>query len=75
MVSNDQRDGAMRGDGNEGSDPNTHPNSLNDIYTDKRYKEPPLQLDNIVADETVLLDDLRTTSAPRFGQCLKDPLL
>ncbi|MEP7265966.1 MAG: catalase [Bacteroidota bacterium] len=50
MVSNYERDGAMRVDGNGGSDPNYFPNSFDDIYTDEAYKEPAMQLDSITAD-------------------------
>jgi catalase len=49
-VNNYQRDGAMRVDGNGGSDPNYFPNSFDDIYTDVSYKEPAQQLDSNVAD-------------------------
>jgi catalase len=48
-VNNYQRDGAMRVDGNGGSDPNYFPNSFDNIYTDETYKEPFQQLDSSVA--------------------------
>ncbi|WP_069660566.1 catalase [Arcticibacter eurypsychrophilus] len=50
MVSNYQRDGAMRGDGNGGSTPNYFPNSFDNIETDSKYKEPAMDLDSSVAD-------------------------
>jgi len=50
MVANYERDGAMRVDGNGGSDPNYFPNSFDDIYTDETYKEPALKLDSTAAD-------------------------
>ncbi len=49
-VSNYQRDGYMRVDGNGGSDPNYWPNSFDDIYLDSSYKEPGMQLDSTFAD-------------------------
>lgn len=49
-VNNYQRDGFMRIDGNGGSDPNYRPNSFDDIMVDPAYKEPPMQLDSVVAD-------------------------
>lgn len=49
-VSNYERDGFMRVDGNGGSDPNYYPNSFDDIYADQSYKEPAMQLDSLVAD-------------------------
>jgi catalase len=50
MVANYERDGAMRIDGNGGSDPNYFPNSFDDIYTDESYKEPVVILETMVAD-------------------------
>lgn len=50
MVVNYERDGAMRVDGNGGSEPNYFPNSFDDVYADESYKEPPLELDSIIAD-------------------------
>lgn len=50
MVANYERDGAMRVDGNGGSDPNYFPNSFDDIYTDSSYKEPAMELDSTIAD-------------------------
>ena len=49
-VNNYERDGAMRVDGNGGSDPNYSPNSFDDIYADPLYKEPGLLLDSAFAD-------------------------
>ncbi len=49
-VSNYERDGAMRVDGNGGSDPNYRPNSFDDIVIDETAKEAPLPLDSAVAD-------------------------
>ena len=49
-VSNHQRDGHMRIDGNGGKDPNYFPNSFDNIVEDKSYKEPPTQLDDTTAD-------------------------
>ena len=49
-VSNYERDGMMRVDGNGGSDPNYFPNSFDDIYLDNTYKEPPIELDSLIAD-------------------------
>ena len=40
----------MRVDGNGGSEPNYYPNSFDDIYADKNYKQPPLTLDSALAD-------------------------
>lgn len=50
MVTNYERDGAMRVDGNGGSDPNYSPNSFDDVYADMQYKEPPMALGYPVAD-------------------------
>ncbi|MDP4228845.1 MAG: catalase [Bacteroidota bacterium] len=49
-VSNYERDGSMRIDGNGGNKPNYYPNSFDDIFIDQSYKEPPMQLDSLVAD-------------------------
>lgn len=49
-VSNTQRDGAMRVDGNAGGAPNYYPNSDNTVVPDPAYKEPPLAVDSLVAD-------------------------
>ena len=49
-VNNYQRDGAMRIDGNGGSNPNYFPNSFDDIKPDPSYKEPSWTLDSNVAD-------------------------
>jgi catalase len=45
-VSNYQRDGAMRLDGNGGSTPNYFPNSFDGIYADERYQEPAQDLNH-----------------------------
>ncbi|MGC4098404.1 MAG: catalase [Nitrospira sp.] len=50
MVSNYQRDGAMRVDGNGEDSPNYFPNSFDDIHADQTYKEPAWQLDSNTAD-------------------------
>ncbi|MEI8135231.1 MAG: catalase [bacterium] len=50
IVANYERDGHMRVDGNGGDKPNYYPNSFDDIYIDQRYKEPPMQLDSMIAD-------------------------
>ncbi|WP_370525696.1 catalase [Olivibacter sp. SDN3] len=50
MVSNYQRDGYMRVDGNSGSAPNYFPNSFDNIYEDESYKEPAWNLENDIAD-------------------------
>jgi len=49
-VTNYQRDGSMRVDGNGGSDPNYSPNSFDDVFADMKYKELPMKLDATVAD-------------------------
>ncbi|HEX2984438.1 MAG TPA: catalase [Ignavibacteriales bacterium] len=49
-VNNYQRDGFMRVDGNGGSAPNYFPNSFDDIVEDQSYKEPPMELDSLIAD-------------------------
>ena len=50
MVNNFERDGAMRVDGNSGSAPNYFPNSFDNIKADENYKQPPMQLDSMLAD-------------------------
>jgi catalase len=50
MVSNYQRDGAMRVDGNGEDAPNYFPNSFDEIEVDDSYKEPAMSLDSTVAD-------------------------
>jgi len=50
MVNNYERDGAMRVDGNGGSDPNYFPNSFDNITPDESYKQPAWQLDSNIAD-------------------------
>lgn len=49
MVSNYQRDGQMRVDGNGGSAPNYFPNSFDDIVADPAYKEPAWDLGTSLA--------------------------
>jgi catalase len=49
-VTNYERDGFMRVDGNQGSAPNYWPNSFDDIYADESYKEPAIELDSTIAD-------------------------
>lgn len=49
-VNNYQRDGAMRVDGNGGSNPNYFPNSFDNIEVDQSYKEPAWDLGNSIAD-------------------------
>ena len=50
MVSNYQRDGHMRVDGNGEDAPNYFPNSFDNIYPDTTYKEPATILDSTTAD-------------------------
>ena len=45
VVTNYQRDGHMRVDGNQEDAPNYFPNSFDDIEIDETYKEPSLQFD------------------------------
>jgi catalase len=49
-VNNYQRDGAMRIDGNGGSNPNYFPNSFDDIVVDESYKEPAWELESLTAN-------------------------
>ncbi len=49
-VNNYERDGAMRLDGNGGSEPNYFPNSFDSIKPDAAYKTAALPLDSLVAD-------------------------
>lgn len=49
-VNNYQRDGHMRIDGNGGDAPNYFPNSFDDITPDPSYKNPPMELNSLVAD-------------------------
>jgi catalase len=49
-VNNYQRDGAMRVDGNGGETPNYFPNSFDNIIPDPSYRNPPMELDSLVAD-------------------------
>jgi len=51
LVSNYQRDGLMRIDGNGGSNPNYFPNSFDDIEVDESYKQPAWPLDSLLADQ------------------------
>jgi catalase len=44
-VNNYERDGAMRVDGNGGSEPNYYPNSFDSIKADEKYQGVPLELD------------------------------
>jgi len=50
QVTNYERDGAMRVDGNGEDAPNYSPNSFDDIKTDESYKELPIVLENNIAD-------------------------
>jgi catalase len=50
MVANYQRDGSMQVSDNGNDNPNYRPNSFDDIVADETYKEPPMQMDSIVAD-------------------------
>jgi catalase len=49
-VNNYQRDGHMRIDGNGGEAPKYFPNSFDDITPDPSYKNPPMELNSLVAD-------------------------
>ncbi|HYM20461.1 MAG TPA: catalase [Candidatus Kapabacteria bacterium] len=49
-ASNFERDGAMRVDGNGGSNPNYYPNSFDGIAIDPSYNESPMMLDSMTAD-------------------------
>jgi len=50
MVTNYERDGHMRVDGNGEDSPNYFPNSFDDIEVDASYKAPALELDSQIAD-------------------------
>jgi len=50
LVSNYQRDGQMRVDGNGGAQPNYSPNSFDSIVEDQSYKQPGLELESTMAD-------------------------
>ncbi len=50
LVSNYQRDGQMRVDGNGGAEPNYFPNSFDYIVEDQSYKQPGLELEHTMAD-------------------------
>lgn len=50
MVSNYERDGHMRIDGNGEDSPNYFPNSFDDVYVDENYKEPAETLHDTMAD-------------------------
>ncbi len=49
-VHHHQRDGAMSIDGNGEDSPNYFPNRFDDIKADRTYKEPPFEVDGLVAD-------------------------
>jgi len=49
-VANYQRDGHMQIGDNGGANPNYSPNSFDDIFIDKSYKEPSMLLDSNIAD-------------------------
>lgn len=49
-VNNYQRDGAMRVDGNGGSQPNYFPNSFDHIVADESYKQPAWESGSAVTD-------------------------
>ncbi|MEO6232068.1 MAG: catalase [Ferruginibacter sp.] len=49
-VNNYQRDGQMNVNGNGEDAPNYFPNSFDEITADAEYKEPAMELNNIVAD-------------------------
>ena len=49
-VNNYQRDGSMRTDGNGGDTPNYFPNSFDSVRPDPAYKQPPFELDGLMAD-------------------------
>ena len=49
-VSNHQRDGQMRVDGNGGRSPNYFPNSFDNIKADESYRQPGMELESMVAD-------------------------
>jgi catalase len=40
----------MRIDGNGGENPNYYPNSFDEIHIDQSYKEPPLEMQSVIAD-------------------------
>ncbi len=48
-VNNYQRDGAMRLDGNGGSEPNYFPNSFDSVVADSHYQDVPVALESAVA--------------------------
>jgi len=50
MTANYERDGFMAVNGNGEDSPNYYPNSFDDIYADENYKQPPMELDSLVAD-------------------------
>lgn len=50
MVTNYERDGAMRVDGNGDDSPNYFPNSFDDVYVDESYKEPAEEMHTTIAD-------------------------
>lgn len=50
MTANYERDGVMAVNGNGEDDPNYYPNSFDDIYADEKYKQPPMELNGLIAD-------------------------
>ncbi len=50
QVTNYQRDGAMRMDGNGEDSPNYSPNSFDDVYVDEAYQELPVALESDLGD-------------------------
>jgi catalase len=49
-VTNYQRDGHMQVGDNGGANPNYSPNSFDEVFVDKSYKEPSMQLNSSTAD-------------------------
>jgi catalase len=49
-VNNFERDGSMRIDGNGGEGPNYFPNSFDEIQADPAYRQLPMELDSLIAD-------------------------
>ncbi|MBK7434295.1 MAG: catalase [Chitinophagaceae bacterium] len=49
-VHNYHRDGQMRVDENGGSAANYYPNSFDDTFIDPSYKQPPMEMESLVAD-------------------------
>lgn len=74
-VSNYQRDGAMRMDGNGGSSPNYFPNSFDEIVVDRDYQEPASELEQPVAgwfDRNEGDDDHFTQPGTLFSRVMTD---